>query len=73
MPFGKYKDHADCVRQNSSKEDPDAYCAAIAKQAETSPKTTILNGKKYIIVAENAPLSITASIKKTTEEVKKDA
>ena len=40
---------------------------------ETPNKTVTLNGEKYIVVAENAPLTITASIKKTTEEVKKDA
>ncbi len=29
MPFGKYKDFADCVRQNQDKRDPEAYCGSI--------------------------------------------
>lgn len=31
MPFGPYKDHADCVRKNKDKDDPDAYCASIER------------------------------------------
>lgn len=34
MPFGEYKDFADCVAKNSDKEDPKAYCAAIKRQIE---------------------------------------
>lgn len=34
MPFGPYTDHADCVAKNQDKEDPDAYCATIKRQAE---------------------------------------
>ena len=34
MPFGEYEDFAECVRKNSDKEDPEAYCAAIKRQIE---------------------------------------
>jgi len=34
MPFGKYKDFDDCVKQNQDKENPGAYCAAIKKKIE---------------------------------------
>ena len=34
MPFGKYKNFADCVAQNKSKDNPQAYCAAIQRKAE---------------------------------------
>lgn len=33
-PMGQYKDFEDCKRQNSDKEDPDAYCGAIKHQVE---------------------------------------
>lgn len=62
MPFADYTDFDDCVSKNSDKENPEAYCAAIQKQAET--KKVELGGKSYKIVAENVPLKISASIKK---------
>ena len=31
MPFGEYKDHADCVAKNRDKDDPHAYCADIER------------------------------------------
>lgn len=34
MPFGEYEDFSDCIRKNSDKEDPEAYCAAIKRQIE---------------------------------------
>jgi hypothetical protein len=34
MPFAGYKDHADCVKKNSKKKNPDAYCAEIERQAK---------------------------------------
>ena len=34
MPFAGYRDFADCVRRNSSKRDPKAYCATIQRKAE---------------------------------------
>lgn len=34
MPFGGYKDFADCVSQNGDKSDPNAYCASIQNAAE---------------------------------------
>jgi len=32
MPFGPYKDHADCVAHHQDKEDPDAYCATVERE-----------------------------------------
>ncbi len=34
MPFGKYKNHADCVRKNPDKKDPDAFCAWLKRKIE---------------------------------------
>lgn len=34
MPFAGYQDFADCVRKNSDKSDPKAYCAVIQRKAE---------------------------------------
>jgi len=34
MPFGEYKDFDDCVRKNSDKEDPKAYCGTIKAAVE---------------------------------------
>jgi len=37
-PFAGYKDFDDCVRKNSDKDDPKAYCAVIKKQVGESVK-----------------------------------
>ncbi len=34
MPFGQYKNFAECVSKNKSKSDPKAYCATIQRKAE---------------------------------------
>lgn len=34
MPFAGYKDFADCVKKNSSKKNPKAYCAVIMRKVE---------------------------------------
>ncbi|UBF23314.1 hypothetical protein M1M40_gp36 [Halorubrum tailed virus 29] len=34
MPFGEYEDFDACVRENSDKRDPEAYCATIKRQIE---------------------------------------
>lgn len=34
MPFGRYRDVADCVKQNSDKRDPQAYCAVVKRKIE---------------------------------------
>jgi len=39
MPFGGYDDFDDCVRQNSDKEDPEAYCASIERETEGDKMT----------------------------------
>lgn len=39
MPFAGYDDFDACVRANSDKRDPDAYCAAIKRQVEESAFT----------------------------------
>lgn len=46
MPFAKYRDFDDCVRRNSDKRDPQAYCAAI----ERAVKTHKLRKDKHIRV-----------------------
>lgn len=42
MPFAGYKDFADCVRRNQAKENPEAYCAAIERQAKKGILKTLL-------------------------------
>jgi len=32
MPFGEYKDFADCVSKNRDKGNPEAYCASVHKK-----------------------------------------
>ncbi len=32
MPFGPFKDFAECVEKNSDKSSPEAYCAYLHKQ-----------------------------------------
>jgi len=34
IPFGKYKNFADCLAKNQGKKNPEAYCAAIKRQVE---------------------------------------
>lgn len=68
MPFSGYKDFADCVSKNSDKEDAKAYCGALQKKAEASSKTIEVNGKTYIVVAENVKMKITANIQKVEVE-----
>lgn len=34
MPFGEYEDFSSCVRENSDKNDPEAYCATIKREIE---------------------------------------
>ena len=34
MPLGEYQDFADCVAQNSEKDDPEAYCGSIEAAAK---------------------------------------
>ena len=50
MPFAGYEDFDDCVRQNSDKENPEAYCAAIEAQAKEDATATI-PGVRFQIVA----------------------
>ncbi len=38
MPFAGYKDFDACVKANSDKDDPKAYCAEIKRRAEDSKK-----------------------------------
>lgn len=34
MPFAGYTDFADCVRKNQDKDDPEAYCAYVQREAK---------------------------------------
>lgn len=38
MPFAGYRDFDACVKANSGKRDPAAYCASIMRQVEGKPK-----------------------------------
>lgn len=48
LPFGGYKDFADCVAQNSDKSDPKAYCGTIQAAAEKAAEADDL--QRYGIV-----------------------
>ncbi|KKN53835.1 hypothetical protein LCGC14_0598610 [marine sediment metagenome] len=41
MPFGVYKNFADCVAKNQSKSNPKAYCATIQKKVEGKKESKI--------------------------------
>ena len=41
MPFGQYKNFADCVAKNKSKDNPKAYCATIQRKAEGKKESKI--------------------------------
>ena len=58
MPFADYKDFADCVSKNKDKDNPEAYCTAIQKQAENMKRDS--QGRQ--IIAENVPLIFSASL-----------
>jgi len=38
MPFGPYKDFADCVSKNRDKDDPKAYCAEVERRIRAAQK-----------------------------------
>ena len=42
MPFAGYKDFASCVRQNSDKTDPKAYCGSIKAKVEKAQMRELL-------------------------------
>lgn len=42
MPFGPYADFDDCVAQNQDRDDPEAYCAEIQRQAEGEGSAVVL-------------------------------
>lgn len=44
MPFGEFKDFADCVKKNRSKRDPEAFCAEIERRIKARRKRA--RGKK---------------------------
>src|SRR3990167_2795909 len=54
-PFAGYKDFADCVAKNADQKNPQAYCAAIMRQAETSQAVT--DGKTNEKIGENKNMS----------------
>lgn len=43
-PFADYKDFDDCVKQNSDKEDPQAYCAVIMRKVEKKSRAITVDG-----------------------------
>lgn len=62
MPFGDYADFEDCVSKNQDKDNPQAYCAAIKKQAEGESNKIKRDEKGRIIIAENVPIIFRAGI-----------
>lgn len=54
MPFGEYEDFSDCIRKNSDKEDPEAYCAAIKRQIE-GKMTKVSATMKVSVEATDGP------------------
>src|SRR5688572_11985478 len=50
MPFAGYKNFAACVKANSDKKDPDAYCATIMRDVEEGMKSSPVH--EVIDVAE---------------------
>ncbi len=38
MPMGQYRNFAECVRKNSDKKNPEAYCGAIKHAVEGKKK-----------------------------------
>ena len=40
MPFAGYKNFAACVKANSDKKDPEAYCATIMRDVEEGMKSS---------------------------------
>ena len=53
MPFGEYKDFADCVAKNSDKKDPKAYCGTIQAAAEGSQKIEEYTAKDFFDLTES--------------------
>jgi len=51
MPFGPYKDFADCVNKNQDKDDPEAYCAVIERAITGDLK---VEGTKMLKVTSKA-------------------
>ena len=60
IPFGDYKNFADCVSKNQNKDDPEAYCATIQKKAEGENFKRDSKGRQ--IIAENVPILFNCSI-----------
>ena len=59
MPFADYADFDDCVSKNSNKDNPEAYCADLKKQAGETIKR---DNKGREIIAENVPIIFSSSI-----------
>lgn len=63
MPFAGFKDFATCVAANQDKENPEAYCAAIQKQAEHSHYTSPVDEalKKLVSITGKHPYNLRQS------------
>lgn len=62
MPFAGYKDFTECVRKNSSKSDPKAYCAEIKHKAESKEA---MKGKTAILAADEKESLMPREVKVT--------
>jgi hypothetical protein len=77
MPFAGYKDHAACVKANSDKDDPDAYCAALERKAkESSALESVLadelNEYTIVLYGGDEPELITIKAAKYDTQGKED-
>jgi hypothetical protein len=75
-PFAGYEDFEDCVRQNSDKGDPKAYCGFIKHKVEDSPKESALQtlscracghcgqGRRSCALCGSTAVAVTAEIAK---------
>jgi chloramphenicol 3-O-phosphotransferase len=57
VPFGKYHDFDDCVRQNADKADPEAYCATVERRTQGSLSgQTIVTNDRLIEASSSRPV-----------------
>lgn len=53
MPFGQYKDFADCVKKNKDKSNPEAYCAVIERTIREREKIKKMSEVEEIQIDTN--------------------
>jgi hypothetical protein len=63
MPFADYKDFAECVRKNSDKGDPEAYCASIKNKVEESNVHEVIDASEAEFSKDEATGKMTGRVK----------